>query len=107
MKIAMTMIFRTLLRVCLILVYFAPYAEAVVVKQDSKVYLLDRTGERWDITQAVSIGFDPNHFEFGIGRNAFNPLDDTHWQPSSKQKDSRMRIIGIAGEGEAHAYSDE
>ncbi len=37
---------------------------------------MDRTGERWDITQAVSMGFDPDRFEFGIGRNAFYPLDE-------------------------------
>ena len=66
---------------------------------------MDRTGERWDITQAVSIGFDPAQFEFGIGRHAFNPLDDTHWQPGSAPNASGMRIIGIAGDGDAHAYS--
>ena len=66
---------------------------------------MDRTCERWDITQAVSVGFDPTHFEFGIGRHAFNPLDDTHWQSGSKQNTSGMRVIGVAGNGDVHAYS--
>jgi hypothetical protein len=66
---------------------------------------VDRTGERWDIRQAVSIRFDPDHFEFGIGRHAFNPLDDTAWEPGLKQNGSGMRVFGIAGNGDAHAYS--
>ncbi len=75
------------------------------VKEGLKTYIVDQTGERWDITQAVSIGFDPDYFEFGIGRNAFNPLDETNWKSTSNEKYSQIRVIGIAGEGEAHAYS--
>ena len=87
------------------LVFLAPHASAAVLKKAGQTFLVDRTGERWDITQAVSIGFDPAHFEFGIGRHAFNPLDDTHWEPGLKQNGSGMRIIGVAGNGDAHAYS--
>lgn len=68
---------------------------------------MDQTGERWDISQAVSIGFNPNEFEFGIGRNAFDPLDQTQLKPASGHHTSRMRIIGVAGAGDAHAYSTE
>ena len=105
MKIKIMRIFNALLVVCLILAFIAPHASAAVLKEGGQTYLVDRTGERWDITQAVSIGFDPDHFEFGIGRHAFNPLDDTHWQPGSNQSASGMRIIGVAGNGDAHAYS--
>lgn len=97
--------FLPLLAVLLFLAFFTPRADAFVVNEGNHIYLVDRTGERWDITQAVSIGFDPDHFEFGIGRHAFNPLDDTHWQPGSTHDGSGMRVIGVAGDGEAHAYA--
>lgn len=75
------------------------------IKEGERVYILDQTGERWDITQAVSIGFDPRYFEFGIGRNAFNPLDEGNWKATPTDKYSQMRVIGITGNGDAHAYS--
>ena len=78
---------------------------AAVVKDGQQTFLVDRTGERWDITQAVSIGFDPDGFEFGIGRYAFNPLDDSHWQQAPADTRSGMRVIGVADEADAHAYS--
>ena len=105
MKITRMRIFKALWGACLILTFLTPHAAAGVLKEGGQTYLVDRTGERWDITQAVSIGFDPDHFEFGIGRHAFNPLDDNHWQSSSTQNGSRMRVIGVAGNGDAHAYS--
>ena len=105
MKITRMRMFHALLVVGLMLAFITPHAAAGVLKEGGQTYLVDRTGERWDITQAVSIGFDPDHFEFGIGRHAFNPLDDTHWQPGLKQNGSRMRVIGVVGNGDAHAYS--
>jgi len=75
------------------------------VKEGEKIFIVDQTGERWDITQAVSIGFDPRYFEFGIGRNAFNPLDERDWETTPEDKYSRMRVIGVTGNGDAHAYS--
>lgn len=78
---------------------------AGVEKRGESTFLVDQKGERWDITQAVSIGFDPYHFEFGIGRNAFRPLDDNHWYPDTRHQYRGMRVIGIAGENESHAYA--
>jgi hypothetical protein len=60
---------------CLI-IPLASTATAAVVVEGDKSYLVGQTGERWDITQAVSIGYDPFGFEFGIGRHAFQPLPD-------------------------------
>jgi hypothetical protein len=48
---------------------------AGVVYEGEDVFLVDRTGEQWKITQAVSIGFHPRGFQFGIGRDAIRPLD--------------------------------
>jgi hypothetical protein len=93
------------LSVILVLTAVGVAALATVVKDGQETFLVDRTGERWDITQAVSIGFDPDGFEFGIGRYAFNPLDDSHWQDASAGTRSTMRVIGVADGDDAHAYS--
>ena len=76
-----------------------------VVKETEQTFLVDRTGERWDISQAVSIGFDPHRFEFGIGRHAFQALDEKDWTSSTPDSGSSLRVIGVAGNGEAHAYA--
>ena len=93
------------LSVMLVMTAVGVAALATVVQDGQQTFLVDRTGERWDITQAVSIGFDPDNFEFGIGRYAFNPLDDSHWQEASADNRSTMRVIGVADEDDAHAYS--
>lgn len=84
---------------------FIQIAGAIVVQEDSHTYLIDQPGERWDITQAVSIGFDPKKFEFGIGRDAFRPLTESDWHPDADTNASNLRIIGVADGDNAHAYS--
>ncbi len=96
---------------CLVLFAFAAVvlvsqsSGTTAVKEGQKVYIVDQTGERWDISQAVSIGFDPRYFEFGIGRNAFNPLNESNWKSTPEDQYNQMRVIGVSGNGDAHAYS--
>lgn len=80
-------------------------AAAVVITDNGNTYLVDQTGERWDITQAVSLGFEPRYFEFGIGRNAFRPLGDSDWSNDTDSNAGNFRVIGIADGDEAQAYS--
>jgi hypothetical protein len=87
---------------CLVLV---ASAAARVIEDGKHIYLLDQTGERWDITQAVSIGFEPHSFEFGIGRNAFRPLEESDWTNDEGGHERNFRVIGISDGEEAHAYS--
>jgi hypothetical protein len=77
---------------------------AFVTREKGKALIIDQTGEKWDVTQATSIGFDPHRFQYGIGRNAFTPLNDSHLKdtPSFSR---RYRVIGIADGAEAQAYS--
>ena len=59
---------------------------------------------KWDVTQAKSIGFKPENFQYGIGKNAFSTLEDIHLKdtiPSYRNP----RVIGIEEEGEAQAYA--
>ena len=84
---------------------FLQDAVAEDLKNQDRTYLIDRTGEQWDITQAVSIGFEHRFFEFGIGRNAFRSLSESDWSGNDSKNESNFRVIGVAGGDEAHAYS--
>jgi hypothetical protein len=72
---------------------------------NSGTYILDRTGERWDISQAESIGFKPGKFQYGIGRDAFTPLDDSDLEPAETSTPANLRVIGVAAGSDAQAYS--
>jgi Protein of unknown function (DUF3179) len=77
---------------------------ATVIHKGEKVYIQDRTGVQWDVSQARSIGFKPEVFQHGIGKNAFRTLEDTHLKdemPSYRNP----RVIGIEADGEAQAYA--
>jgi len=75
------------------------------VNEKRETSIIDRRGERWDITQAVSIGFKPENFQYGLGKNAIRPLDDTFLRNDSSKAPSHLRIIGIAENSDAQAYS--
>jgi hypothetical protein len=80
-------------------------AKADVIEDNGRTYLIDQTGERWDITQARTIGFEPRHFQFGIGRNAFRALKESDWPTVVEDTSKNLRVIGVADGDEAHAYS--
>lgn len=97
-KFAIFILFSVLFLVCTV-------SLAGVIQKDGKTFIRDRTGEKWDITQAVSIGFNPNEFEFGLGRNAFSPLDDSLLQDATKSISRGLRILGVPGVNESKAFS--
>ena len=80
-------------------------AQAFVSREGKKVALVDRTGERWDITQAVSLGFAPERFQFGIGRNAIRPVDDDGLKERTTRTGANPRVIAVEGGGDARAWS--
>lgn len=85
---------------------FASTSFAVyVLRKDGKIYIEDQTGEQWDVTQANSLGFKPEWFQYGIGKNAFTSLDDSHLKNDNSSGLRNPRVIGIAEGSEAHAYS--
>lgn len=77
---------------------------AAVLRDGDKILIVDRTGEKWDITQAVSIGFDPRGFQFGIGRDAIRPLDESSVATTASDEDSQARVIGVENGPDAQAY---
>ena len=89
----------------LFLYVFLDKSSSVVVKEGEQTYLVDRLGERWDITQAVSLGFKPKYFQYGLGRNAFVPLDDRSLADKADGVPSTLRILGVSEGEDARAYS--
>ena len=76
-----------------------------VIHEGDQTYIVDRHGERWDVTQARSIGFVPERFQHGIGRNAFTSLDDSDLKDKPSEISKSLRVIGISDGKEARAYS--
>ena len=85
--------------------YLFGFTFSKAIEENGKSYMVDLHGERWDVTQAKSLGFDPERFRHGIGRNAFSPLDDSHLKENSPNLSNDTRIIGISDGKEARAYS--
>jgi hypothetical protein len=80
-------------------------AGSYVLRDGNRTYIVDRTGEKWDVTQAKAIGFEARHFRFGLGRHAFSPLGESNWQPGRVKGMSSLRVIGVSNGKDAHAYS--
>lgn len=78
---------------------------ATVVKENGRTYIVDQRGERWDVTQAQSLGFDPEGFQYGIGRHAFTPLDDSSIREGDEGAPDFTRVIGVQSGSSPRAYS--
>lgn len=80
-------------------------ANAYVFREGDRTYIVDRTGEKWDVTQAKAIGFEPRHFRFGLGRHAFTPLGESDWLEGQGSGAFNLRVVGVSNGKDAHAYS--
>ncbi len=76
-----------------------------VLREEGKTYIVDNTGERWDVTQAESIGFRPEGFQYGLGRHAFTPLDDSRMSDDIDLVPPNLRVLGVVENSQARAYS--
>jgi len=81
---------------------FGPRVET----EHGRTFLLDQTRERWEITDALARGFRAELFQFGLGRDAFQPLDDSALKGvTEKNGGGDVRVIGIERGSEAQAYA--
>jgi hypothetical protein len=78
---------------------------AIVITKGGQTYIEDQTGERWNVTQAKSIGFEPGKFQYGIGKNTFTTLDDSYLKDEFKSELQNPKVIGVKKGDRAHAYS--
>ena len=76
-----------------------------VIEEKGKTYIVDWHGERWDVTQAVSIGFELYRFQHGIGRNSFTPLVDSQFSRDNAGVRRNERVVGITEGEHANAYA--
>ena len=76
-----------------------------VERKSNQVFIVDQTGKKWDVSQAESLGFNPQRFQYGIGKNAFTTLNDSHVKADSESLKDHSRVIGIKNETASHAYS--
>ncbi|UCD89528.1 MAG: DUF3179 domain-containing protein [Desulfobacterales bacterium] len=87
------------------LIFASISSAALVLRKGGKIYIVDQRGEHWDVTQAKTIGFRPEWFQYGIGKTAFTPLDDSHLSEGRSLNLRNHRVIGVADDSEARAYS--
>ncbi|MFW5791894.1 MAG: hypothetical protein ACOCVU_04470 [Desulfohalobiaceae bacterium] len=74
-------------------------------QEGANASITDRTGETWDLSQAVTKGFEPQKFQHGIGRHAFTPLDQSRLTDRPEEVPHNLRVIGLAIQGQAVAVS--
>lgn len=80
-----------------------------VVRSDGRVWIVDETGKKWEVTHAESaFGFDPASFQFGLGPHAIPPLNDPRFVSSGDagypSPTSPMRVLATTIDGESRAY---
>jgi hypothetical protein len=89
------------------LIFLIPsLAAAFVVEQEGgKTYIVDRYNEKWDVTEAKTLGFKPRNFQYGIGRHAFQTLEDSSLSDNHFFMSSTERVIGIEDSIGGKAFS--
>ena len=84
---------------------FLTQAFAFTIERGDRTYIVDQHNEEWDITEAMTLGFKPRNFQYGIGRNAFQTLDDSSITDDYFFVSSRERIIGFEDSTGGKAFS--
>ena len=77
------------------LIFASISSSAFVLRKGGNIYITDQKGERWYVTRAKTLGFRSEWFQYGIGRNAFTPLDDAYLSEGSSSSFQNPRVIGI------------
>ena len=79
--------------------------DSKVQYEGDSVFLTDRTGEKWNITDAVEkYEMIPENFHYGLGRNAFVPINNP--EPlSSPPNGGDPFVFGASFNGIDRAYS--
>ena len=81
-----------------------------IITEDGKIYIVDNTMKRWDITHAVN-NYDmlPEQFNYGLGPNAIKPINSPNMLVQGESgyplDSSNEPVIGIVLHDEDRAYS--
>lgn len=89
----------------------APEEEKADVRvENGVVFIVDRTGKKWDVTHAVNkYGFVAENFQFGLGPKAIQPIQNPTFvlpgQDGYPSDDNTMIVIGTEIGGDSRAYA--
>lgn len=83
--------------------------DANVHQEGDRIFIVDRTGKRWDVTHAVrEYGFVAREFQFGLGPTAIPPiLNPTHLSPGDPgypADQATFLTMGTEINGDARGY---
>lgn len=81
----------------------------VITGTDDKIYIVDRTNKKWDITHAVNrYKFNPQAFQYGVGPRTISPIIAPEYfcpgDPGRPGPSQDNLVIGTSFHGEQHAY---
>lgn len=82
---------------------------AAVIRENDKIYIVDRTNKKWDVTHAVNqYGFNAASFQFGLGPNAIRPINNPQMispgESGYPSSNSTTQIIGTTLYNSTRAY---
>ncbi len=82
---------------------------ATVVRQGDKVYIIDRTEKKWDVTHAVDeYNFNANAFQYGLGPFAIQPIQNPQMispgEAGYPDNNNTTQIIGTTLNNDTRAY---
>ncbi len=80
---------------------------ALVEREGSRVWIIDRMGEKWEVTEAEKQGFVPDNFQYGIGKDAIVPLGEGAFLGKRERTSGVKRVIGFAAGEASKAVSVE
>jgi hypothetical protein len=81
-----------------------------VISENDKIFIVDRTGKRWDVTHAENnYGLKAELFQFGLGPNAIQPILNPKFvspgDPGYPASTQTFLVIGTALNNDPRAYS--
>lgn len=101
----LTIFLKTVLTSLLLTFLFPACGASFVIEKGDRTYIVDQHNEKWDITEARTLGFKPRHFQYGIGRNVFQTLDDSSLTDDHFFVSHTERVIGIEDSKGGKAFS--
>lgn len=82
---------------------------AQITKDGQQVFIVDRTGKRWDVTHAQQkYGMRAENFEFGLGPDAIRPINNPRMlspgDPNYPASNLTFLVLGATLAGRSRAY---
>lgn len=75
-----------------------------VQRHGGHVYIVDPVGQRWEVSQAESMGFSPCKFSHRVGNDVSVSTDRASLSADAAEVTDDSRVMGVFSGGEARAY---